>query len=497
MTTDEIEKSIEVTEEKLGDGAIVNADTILQDAELMYFPNIAKKIGIPASNVVTANNSSILKYGCVPHPFNASEILQYKALDATYQTCIEIKRDTIAGLGYRFGAIDAEDNKQLMEFFSNPSRNFSDTFISTLKNVQEDLETFHNGYMEFVKSGETRAIYYLPAKDMYIKPKAKKGLTTRTVDKFFHLPSATAGGRVRAYAQYEPYPVDGKTKDGTHYVIHFKVPSQEDLYYGKPDVDHLYDMIKQSYLSDQYNINFFSNGGQPAWAVTITGGKLSKKSYEAVQQFITNSLKGVDNAHKMLFLSIPNEKAKVSLIPLSKSIDEQFITLNDKLQFKIALKCRVMPKLLGLSGGTALGGGSAGIADLKLFIETVCLPSQLMLCNTINKFIANEFGKNYEFTLKTINISNEKDNAVIASAYWNMLDEFGNRGLGINEIRQIFLNLKPLDLMETPIDESNGVNPKGAPKLNATGDLRTTDNSSTETGDGEDASNLDSEKNKE
>ena len=63
----------------------------------------------------------------------------------------------------------------------------------------------------------------------------------------------------------------------------------------------------------------------------------------------------------MLFL--PTKVIK--LVPLSKSIDEQFITLADKIQFKIALKCRVHPKLLGLSQGGNFGGGSAGITDLE------------------------------------------------------------------------------------------------------------------------------------
>ena len=37
-----------------------------------------------------------------------------------------------------------------------------------------DFELFDNCYLEFVKSGNKKSLYCLPAKDMYIKPKVDK-----------------------------------------------------------------------------------------------------------------------------------------------------------------------------------------------------------------------------------------------------------------------------------------------------------------------------------
>ena len=39
---------------------------------------------------------------------------------------------------------------------------------------------------------------------------------------------------------------------------------------------------------------------------------------------------------------------------------------------------------------------------------------------------------------------------IIANMYYNMVDEFGNRVLSVNEIRQMFLRLRPIDLKDTP-----------------------------------------------
>lgn len=458
-------------------------------AEIVQFSQVSKAFHTPKSNVTVAQPTSIKQNGCVLPPYNPATILSYYEIDSTYQTCLDIRADSIVGLGCSFGYKDIDKRKDITDFIKSPNSNFNDTFLSVLRSVFIDLEMFKNGYFEFVKSGKIRSIYYLPAKDMYIKPKKDiKGKYTREIEEYCLF------SQNNIIASYVPYPADGKTKDGIHYCLHIKDSAQDDLYYGKPNNKHLFDLIKQSYLSDQYNINFFSNGGQPAWACLITGGKLSKKAHEKIKDFIDNNLKGVANAHKMLFLSVPNEKAQIKLIPLSKSIDEQFISLSEKTQFRIALKCRVHPKLLGLSQGGNFGGGSAGITDLKLFMETVSKPVQVHIVEFINKFLELEFKVNCEFVLNGMNISNEKDDAVIANLYWNMVDEFGNRPITINEIRQKFLKLKPIDMKETPIDESKENN-ETAVKPTSEGEIRSNNKTSLDIGDGEQPNNLDPNKN--
>lgn len=458
-------------------------------AEIIQFSNVSKAFSLPKSNVSIASTKVITNNGCVIPPYNPKTVLDYRSVDSTYQTCLDIRADSIVGLGYSFGNKDVNTKHAIVKFLKSPNNIFNNTFLSIMRNVFVDMDLFSNGYLEYVKSGKSRSIYYLPAKDMYIKPKKdKNGNFIRDIAEYCLI------SYDKVIASYLPYPADGKTKDGVHYCIHFKGQSQEDIFYGKPENKHLFDLIRQSYLSDQYNINFFSNGGQPAWACLITGGKLSKKAHEKIKDFIDNNLKGVANAHKMLFLSVPNEKAQIKLIPLSKAIDEQFISLSEKTQFRIALKLRVHPKLLGLSTGGNFGGGSAGITDLKLFMETVSNPVQVSMVEPINKFLEFEFGIDPEFRFNSMNISNEKDDAVIANLYWNMVDEFGNRPLTINEIRQRYLRMKPIDMKETPLDESKE-NDKTAIKPTSEGEIRSNNKTSLDIGDGEQPNNLDPNKN--
>lgn len=449
---------------------------------------LAKKIGIPQSNYRTASKQMVLGSGCVAPPYNAKSILSYKKLDSTYQACLDVRSSTIVGLGHEFKHQDITNKHPIGKFILQPNDNMGETFGQILKSMFIDLDTFYNGYIEFRKYGKSRAFYYVPASDIYIKPVSINGKQTREIEKYYRLDGFGIVG------EYLPYPSDGKTQDGVSYLIHFKRSSQEDVYYGSPDNAHLHDLIKQSYLSDQYNINFFSNGGQPSWAVLVTGGKLSKKGQSAIQDYLNNDLKGVSNAHKMLFLSFASEKAQVKLVPLSKSIDEQFINLNEKVRFQIILKNRVLPKMVGINMGGNFGGGSAGIADMQMFIETVSKPEQRYIEDVLNQFFFLEFKVNPEFKLKSIDISNAKDDAVIANIYWGMVDEYGNRVLSVNEVRTQYLNLKPIDLVQTERDESLDtndnqitVNQQGRPRLNS-GTL--------DEGQRDDINNLNPDKNK-
>lgn len=467
------ESNIDIAKEMEGATEIINI-------------GISKRISIPQSKFTTASTAQLGMYGCVVPPYRQKDVLMYRTLDSTYQACLDVRANTIVGNGFEIRSNKIKPNSQLMKLIEEPNGNIGETFSSILKNMFIDLDTFYNGYLEFVKSGSSRALYYIPAKDVFIRPIRQNGKITRMIDKYVRI----EGNLIN---EYEPYPSDGKTQDGVHYIIHLKRASQDNIFYGTPDNAHLFDLIKQSYLSDQYNINFFSNGGQPSWAILVTGGKISKNGYEKIREFVDNNLKGVANSHKMLFLSVPQEKATIKLIPLSKSIDEQFISLNEKTRLQIALKCRVMPKMLGISSGGNFGGGSAGMADLQLYIETVSRSEQQYINDVLNKFFKLEFNVNPEFILNEMDISNEKDDAIIANLYWNMVDEFGNRVLDVNEIRTKFLNLKPINLNHTPQDESQ--EPDNDLSVNQNGSVRS-NNGALDEGQRDDINNLNPEKNK-
>jgi len=87
---------------------------------------------------------------------------------------------------------------------------------------------------------------------------------------------------------------------------------------------------------------------------------------------------------------------------------------------------------------------------------------------------------------------------VIANLYWNMVDEFGNRVLDVNEIRTRYLHLKPIDLIHTTTDESENQNKENTdPNMTITEQGKITSrNGELHSGEKEDINNLNPDKNK-
>ena len=84
-------------------------------------------------------------------------------------------------------------------------------------------------------------------------------------------------------------------------------------------------------------------------------------------------------------------------------------------------------KWLAFLKGGNFGGGSAGVADMQMYIETVARPEQQYIEDVLNQFFSLEFGVNPEIVFNSMDISNEKDDAIIANLYWNMVDEHGKQ----------------------------------------------------------------------
>ena len=89
-----------ISEEPVGNSTV---EKEFLGADEVFFAPISKSISLPKSSVKLATPQSIRSNGCILPPYNPSQILAYKAIDITYQTCIAIKVDTTIGRGYSFG----------------------------------------------------------------------------------------------------------------------------------------------------------------------------------------------------------------------------------------------------------------------------------------------------------------------------------------------------------------------------------------------------------
>lgn len=440
-------KKVEITEANLG-ALKVDENEMLVDITT----------GRVISDGITVNKfdgSWFLGLDVERKPYDTNELFAYYNASQTYQTCISIKANTTCGLGYYFNQPHKSLPVNLRNMLEHPTDNIGETFTQILTTVYADLELYHDAFIGVVKVGNTFKMYHMPSETMYVVPSYLNGVKQRRIAgyKIIEFNKGTLGINMSESQMLYPFPVTGKLIDGRFYVVHLKKFAKNNLYYGTPMKRELHDIIRLMILSDKYNTNFFANGGQPSWAVLATGDKINKQMLENLKAMIGTNLKGVENAHKMLFLNLPKEKAEIKLIPLSKEIDAQFLSLGERLQFRVALTCQVLPKMLGLSAGGNFGGGSAAAGDLSSFIQIVSIPEQKYVQDVLNSMFRVMFKSGIEITLACMDVSTEKDDAITDNLYFNMRDEFGNRVMGINDIR-VKRGMGDIELRTTLIDDN-------------------------------------------
>ena len=133
---------------------------------------------------------------------------------------------------------------------------------------------------------------------------------------------------------------------------------------------------------------------------------------------------------------IGNDKGDIGLTQMSQPFSSSFLDqkrLNDE---SIMLAHRVSARLLGKSGSGNIGGSSEDYSATKKYLETVVSMRKCMLEDYINIFIEEEFGINPKLNLNNIDIMTEKDKAITSTMLFNATDEFGNRGMDVETLRE-------------------------------------------------------------
>ncbi len=368
--------------------------------------------------------------GCIRHPVN-TEILANMALaDPTHRACIDIKTTMTVGLGYKFLNKEANTNKQFRKFIEQPNENMFRTFQDLINSLALDYFIFENGYFEIKKYKDMYAIYHLNAKDTYVIPKKYKNeIIPGMADGYCLIKKRGIPINFNSISRYEDI-VDTKS-----YVAHLYNYSPLSDYYGIPSYLSIAPNISENVLIRKHGIKFFENSARPESALLISNGDVTDEEIEKIRTQLTEH-KGLENAHRFFIFSVEGENSKVELKEISKSIDGQFLKENEKNRDEIARIHRIPPKILGISSAGSLGSGSETIGALKNFVETFVNPEKKRFENFINMILMKMFGFNPEIQFKQIDLTNKKDDAIIATMLSKIIDINGKPAITVDEIRE-------------------------------------------------------------
>jgi capsid portal protein len=177
-------------------------------------------------------------------------------------------------------------------------------------------------------------------------------------------------------------------------LVHFCNVTQESRYYGLPDWRGAVPDIELDYYAELYSQKFFINSGVPDLAIIVEGGEFDEETEKKVVEFFQQNLKGIENAHKTLYLPINDQDIKIRFEKLEPS--RQWVYPNEKMRGtcrdNIVSAHGVPPRLVGIVTAGQLGGGGEIFGQLKIFQEATIEPRQslfeLKLAPVISEMIS-------------------------------------------------------------------------------------------------------------
>jgi len=291
------------------------------------------------------------------------------SFNSFHARCLRVKSDCTVNLGIDFEEESDEKRKEYEEQLTKVNDE-GQTFQEVISRVSLDYETTGNGYLEIVRSedGNIAELYHSPALNMY----------RRRRDQEFPFVFIGPEGKKQNFLRFETDQEKAPDGDITE-MIHFQNYCNMSKYYGLPDWRGALPDIEVDYYSVRFNQKFFLNSAIPDLAIITEGGELDEDAEKEVRDFFQTSFKGIDNAHRTLYLPLKEEGVTVRFEKLAmdtKDIDGSFDKLRARCRDNIVSAHGVPPRLVGIVASGQLGGGGEIHGQLKIFQEVTINPRQ-------------------------------------------------------------------------------------------------------------------------
>jgi len=354
--------------------------------------------GVPASDATVTKNG----YSFVPPPYNMEYLKELYDFNSTHKFCIFLKTNLCAGLGYR---LKDKIPKSVAAFLKHPNLTTGETWTKFCKKLVLDEELYGRYAIEVVVSGKNVALYHIPANEILV---VQDGDTAKVKSYL----QRTKSGKMIPFRKYE----FGENNDG-HSLLVVDSYSPVSRFYGVPNYVSAIKAILGNDTISTYMLNFFANNARPDYFIIITGCTLTAEQRTSIETKLA-SVKGVENAHRLVTLTLGNPDARVEVKEMSKIIDDNFRNTKLDNRDEIAQIHGVPPKVLGVSSAGSLGSGSEAIGALMILVKCIITPKQVEFAEILNSLLQDLFSYNSEiFLFNTISLINEKDLAIIHKTY--------------------------------------------------------------------------------
>lgn len=373
-------------------------------------------------------------------PYNMDELAFFYENSSANHAAVNAKVSNIVGLGYHFEptneTLDRLDDAESEESLARAQRkvdrsktqvenwleemNDEDTFTYTLEKAMVDAESTGNGYIEIGRTvtGDIGYIGHIPSTTIRVR-RNRDGYVQMVGQKVVYFRNF---GDMK---QSNPITSDSRPNE----LIHIKIYSPKNSYYGVPDTVASAVSMVGSELAGKYNIDYFENKAVPRYIVITKGATLNSRSEEDLFQFMQSGLRGQN--HRTLIIPLPGDtdtnKVDFEMKPIEAGIQEGSFDKYRKSNKEDVLMAHQVP-LSKVGGGSGVSIASSLASD-RTFKEQVCRPKQRALEKLINKII-KEKTDIVRFKFNELSLTDELAQSQIDERYLR------NKVIVPNDVRQ-------------------------------------------------------------
>ena len=364
----------------------------------------------------------------VQPPYNVLYLSQLFEVSPYHHAAVNAKVANVVGLGYRFEETyrttqkvqAAMDNPKNLDNLRSriekakidlrdylESMNSDDSFIDTMKKIQTDLECTGNAYLEVgrTSNGTIGYIGHIPTTTMRIR-RHRDGFVQVVYNRytfFRNFGDTTTPDQIGT----DPQPNE---------VIHFKLYTPTNTYYGVPNILSAKNAVAGDEFAQRFNLDYFENKAVPRYIITVKGAKLTNDSERKLLEFFQTGLRGRN--HRTLYIPLPSDgeqsRVEFNMEPIEAGVqDSSFRNYATENRDRILLAHRVPISKLGMPADVSLA--NAKDAD-KTFKEQVCRPMQEILEHKVNKLV-KEITDAFELRFEELSLVDEETQSRIDDVY--------------------------------------------------------------------------------
>lgn len=350
--------------------------------------------------------------GAIKPPYDLQTLDRLSQENNTLSPCIEAMVTNIDGTSFDFikdvlhsttneTSIDDTKRNELWSFFAEPWP--GESFITVRKKVRRDMERTGNGYMEIIRNlkGEIVFARHVDAKmirliklsdpiedAMTITRKGGK-INMKMAQRYRRFVQLVNGVELRYFKEFGcPHEVDKRSgkfeteqnkvlpRNRSSELLHFTVLPDAHTPYGVPRWISQLPSVLGSRKAEEFNMEFFDNGGVPPVLILLQGGTLGSESRKALEQRVSgmaskkNRVQIVEMEPSGGSLEAPSQaRVTVERFGAEKQNDSMFEKYDERCEERVRRSFRLPPLFVGQAADYSFAAAFASytVAEAQVF----------------------------------------------------------------------------------------------------------------------------------